>query len=86
MASKFAVATLLAFLLMGGTEPKPGPLDEDNGIQSAVKQLGATFKSALQETQRQLNDAMRQQQRQSLTNNERSTKQSLVSTHRDTAC
>ena len=66
MASKFAVATLLAFLLMGGTEPKPGPLDEDNGIQSAVKQLGATFKSALQETQRQLNDEMKQQQQQSL--------------------
>ena len=86
MASKFALATSLAVLLMSGTEPKPGPVGEDNGIQSAIMQLETTFKYALQETQRQLNDAMRQQQRQSLTNNERSTKQSLVSTHRDTTC
>ena len=66
MASKFAVATLLAFLLMSGIEPNPGPVGEDNGIQSAIKQLQATFKSALQERRRQLNDIMKQQQQQSL--------------------
>ena len=31
MASKFALATSLAVLLMSGTEPKPGPVGEDNG-------------------------------------------------------
>ena len=61
MASKFAVATLLAFLLMSGTEPKPEPVGEDNEIQSTSKQPEATFKSALQESQRQLNDVMKQQ-------------------------
>ena len=39
MAGKFAVATLLAFLLMNGIEPNPGPVCEDSGIQSAIKQL-----------------------------------------------
>ena len=61
MASKFAVATLLAFLLMSGTEPKPEPVGEDNEILSTSKQPEATFKSALQESQRQLNDVMKQQ-------------------------
>ena len=48
MASKFAVASLLAFSLVSGIEPNPGPVGEDSGIQSSIKQLEATFKSALQ--------------------------------------
>ena len=66
MESKFAVATLLAFLLMSSTEPNPGPVGQDSGIHSAIKRLEETVKSALQETQRQLNDVMKQQQQQSL--------------------
>ena len=65
MACKSAAATLLVFLLMSGIEPNPGPAGEDDGIQSSIKRLEATFKSALQETQRQLNDVMKQQQQQS---------------------
>ena len=42
MTSNFAVATLLALSLMSGIEPKPGPVGEDNGIQSAIKQPEAT--------------------------------------------
>ena len=37
MASKSAVVTLLAFLLMSGIEPKPGPVGKDNEIQCAMK-------------------------------------------------
>ena len=61
MTGKFAVATLLAVLLMSGIEPNNGPVGEDSAIQSAIKKLEATFKSALQETQCQLNDVMKQQ-------------------------
>ena len=44
MASRFAVATLLAFLLMSGIEPNPGPGD-NNGVRSDIKQSETTFKS-----------------------------------------